>query len=120
MTLQNGKCPNCGANVSVDVFKDAAICEYCGSAFVVEKAIHNYNIKNAQFNNATINIERSKLKDEIDAEERMKIRELNAALIKDDKYLENVRRIQTSDTRFAFLITGGLLIAFVILYYFCF
>ena len=44
MPLVNAKCTNCGANLEVDSAKDAAICRYCGSAFIVEKAINNYNV----------------------------------------------------------------------------
>ena len=33
------KCTECGANIEVDETKDAGICEYCGTAFVTEKAI---------------------------------------------------------------------------------
>lgn len=40
------KCTNCGANLSVDDAKDAAICAHCGSAFIVEKAIQNFCITN--------------------------------------------------------------------------
>ncbi len=43
MPLVNAKCTNCGANLTVDEAKDAAVCQYCGSAFIVEKAINNYN-----------------------------------------------------------------------------
>ena len=43
MPLVNAKCTNCGANLTVDETKDAAVCQYCGSAFIVEKAINNYN-----------------------------------------------------------------------------
>lgn len=46
MPLVNAKCTNCGSNLQVDNTKDAAICEFCGSAFIVEKAINNYNIVN--------------------------------------------------------------------------
>lgn len=46
MPLVNAKCTNCGSNLKVDSSKDAAICEFCGSAFVVEKAVNNYNITN--------------------------------------------------------------------------
>lgn len=46
MPLVNAKCTNCGANLKVDNTKGAAICEYCGSAYIVEKAINNYNITN--------------------------------------------------------------------------
>lgn len=44
MSLLDAKCPNCGQILKVDDAKEAAICEFCGSAFIVEKAINNYNI----------------------------------------------------------------------------
>ncbi|MBQ7567375.1 hypothetical protein IJT17_01050 [bacterium] len=44
MPLVPAKCTNCGDTVKVDSQKDAAICPSCGSAFIVEKAISNYNI----------------------------------------------------------------------------
>jgi len=56
MPLVQAKCTNCGAGLSVDSSKDAAICSYCGSAFVVEKAINNYIITNAQINAQTVNV----------------------------------------------------------------
>ena len=43
MPLVNAKCTNCGGALKVDDTKEAAICEYCGSPFIVEKAINNYN-----------------------------------------------------------------------------
>lgn len=46
MPIVRAKCTNCGANLSVDSLNEAAICQYCDSAFVVEKAINNYNITN--------------------------------------------------------------------------
>ena len=56
MPLVQAKCTNCGANLPVDSVKDAAICSYCGAAFVVEKAINNYNISSAQINAHTVNV----------------------------------------------------------------
>lgn len=47
------RCTQCGAEIKVDDTKDAGICEYCGTAFVTEKAI-NY-ITN-DFDGATINV----------------------------------------------------------------
>ena len=44
MGLVVAKCTNCGANLEVDEKLDAAICPYCNSAYIVEKAISNYNI----------------------------------------------------------------------------
>ena len=43
MPLVPAKCTNCGANLTIDSTKDAAICEYCHTPFVTEKAINNYN-----------------------------------------------------------------------------
>lgn len=56
MPLVQAKCTNCGANLQVDSAKDAAICEHCNSAFIVEKAISNYVIANAQINAQTVNV----------------------------------------------------------------
>lgn len=41
MPLVNAKCTNCGANLKVDNTKDAAICEFCGTPYIVERAIAN-------------------------------------------------------------------------------
>lgn len=46
MALVAAKCTNCGAALQVDNTKDAAICQHCGSAFIVEKAINHYHISN--------------------------------------------------------------------------
>lgn len=46
MPIIPAKCTNCGASLEVDNTKDAAICPHCGSAFIVEKAINNYNTEN--------------------------------------------------------------------------
>lgn len=40
------KCTQCGAKLKVDSAKEAAICQYCGTPFVVEKAINNFNVTN--------------------------------------------------------------------------
>lgn len=43
MPIVSAKCPNCGGSLQVDNGKEAGICNFCGNAFIVEKAIHNYN-----------------------------------------------------------------------------
>ncbi len=48
MPLSRAQCTNCGANLSVDNSKDAAICPFCGTAYIVEKAIQNFNISKAE------------------------------------------------------------------------
>ena len=51
--LIEGKCPNCGAMLDVDPSKEAAVCQYCGTPYIVKKAIQNYyiNITNNTTNN---------------------------------------------------------------------
>ena len=46
MPFVQGNCPNCGGTLAVDNTKDAWICQYCNTPFIVEKAINNYNINN--------------------------------------------------------------------------
>lgn len=57
MAMIPAKCTQCGANIQVDDTKEAGICESCGTAFITEKAINNYNVtNNINVANATINI----------------------------------------------------------------
>ena len=42
MALVQAKCENCGASLEVDNTLKAAICPHCGSAYVVQDAINNY------------------------------------------------------------------------------
>ena len=37
--LREAKCPNCGGSMNVDPQLDAYICQYCGTPFIVQKAI---------------------------------------------------------------------------------
>ena len=53
--LTNAKCTNCGAMLTVDEQLDAAICQHCGSAFIVEKAINHYRVSNT-INANTVNV----------------------------------------------------------------
>ena len=62
------RCTQCGANIEVDDTKEAGICKYCGTAFVTEKAINNYNINN------TYNIQ-------------------NANIIMPDKNIDNLKKL---------------------------
>lgn len=57
MPLVPAKCTQCGANIEVDDTKEAGICRFCGTAFITEKAITNYNtyVTN-NFAGANINI----------------------------------------------------------------
>lgn len=46
MALVPAKCTQCGGNIEVDDTHEAGICKYCGTPFVTEKAINNYNVTN--------------------------------------------------------------------------
>ena len=43
MSLIKAQCTNCNAVLDVDNSNDAAICPHCGTPYIVEKAINNYN-----------------------------------------------------------------------------
>ena len=43
MALVAAKCTSCGANIEIDASKEAGICSHCGTAFITEKVINNYN-----------------------------------------------------------------------------
>lgn len=55
MPLIAAKCTNCGGVLEVDSSKDAAICPFCNTPYVVEKAISNYHITN-NIHAASVNI----------------------------------------------------------------
>jgi len=42
MPLVPAQCTSCGGVLSIDKEKEAAVCPYCGNAFIVEKAIQNF------------------------------------------------------------------------------
>lgn len=57
MGLVAAKCTQCGANIEVDDSKEAGICKFCGTAFITEKVISNYNTNiTNNFAGATINV----------------------------------------------------------------
>lgn len=58
--LVPAKCTNCGGQLTVNPDQQAAVCPFCNSAFIVEQAINNYNVKmngNLNVGNATINVQ---------------------------------------------------------------
>ncbi len=46
MALVPAKCTQCGASIEVDKTQEAGICPSCGTAFITEKVIKNYNTFN--------------------------------------------------------------------------
>jgi len=43
MPLVKAKCTSCGATLQTDNTRETMFCEYCGSKYIVEQAINNYN-----------------------------------------------------------------------------
>ena len=57
MPLVPAKCISCGAILKVDDTLDAAVCDYCRTPFIIDKAINNYTINNQYtINAAGVNI----------------------------------------------------------------
>lgn len=58
--LVKAQCTNCSAPLEVDSSLDAAICPYCNTPYIVERAINNYNVSmnsgNMNIKNAYINV----------------------------------------------------------------
>lgn len=54
MPLVPAVCPNCKGTLEVNPSQDAAICRFCGTPFIVEKAINHYNTTN-NFNANVVN-----------------------------------------------------------------
>lgn len=42
MPIVKAQCTNCGAALEVDQSLEAAICPFCNTPYIVEKAINNY------------------------------------------------------------------------------
>ncbi|MBR6256435.1 MAG: hypothetical protein IKR23_03570 [Lachnospiraceae bacterium] len=46
MPMVKAQCTNCGGALEVDNSKDAAVCPFCNTPYIIEKAINQYNISN--------------------------------------------------------------------------
>lgn len=67
MPLVKAQCTNCGGSLEVDNAKEAAVCPFCGQAYVVETAIQNFQINNTHIENTYIvDDEYSRLKEAAD------------------------------------------------------
>ena len=56
--LVPAKCTQCGAELEVDPNQEAAVCKYCGTPFIVSRAINNYNVEHATIEHAdNVNID---------------------------------------------------------------
>ena len=86
-------CTQCGAKLDVDISKDAAICPYCRTPFVVEKAINKYKTE-YHIEHADIHVESfgasvaNTIKNYHDNKHKERMRELEAEAEKERKKLE--------------------------------
>ena len=55
MPIVKANCTNCGGNLEVDSQNLVSRCEYCGSSFIVEQAISNFNTTN-EIRDSIVNI----------------------------------------------------------------
>jgi hypothetical protein len=55
MPLVEAKCTSCGANLKVNSGSEASNCQFCGAAFIIEKAINHYKITN-EIRDSVVNI----------------------------------------------------------------
>ena len=99
-------CTQCGASLEVDPSQEAAVCRYCNTPFIVDKAIQNYNIQHAKIEHVdTVNIdmkgtadsffgflgkqmsERRAARQEERREQRAESREMNRAFMRIFSYM---------------------------------
>lgn len=57
-SLVPAQCTNCGGELTVDPTQDAAVCKYCGTPFIVSKAVQNYNIQHNTYQTNIVNDQR--------------------------------------------------------------
>ena len=59
MPLVKAQCTNCNGALEVDDSKEAAVCPYCGTPYIVEKAINNYRVNTINISNSVVNFSNS-------------------------------------------------------------
>ena len=51
-------CTQCGGALEVDPSRETGVCPFCGSTYVIEKAINQYNVQHAKIEHAdNVNID---------------------------------------------------------------
>lgn len=100
MALVPAKCTNCGGDLQIDNTKDAAVCPYCGGAFIIEKGIKLYN-QSCTIHGDTVNIYQSNTEHETaDALYKTAIKALeNKNYSLAEKCLQDIKKYYPSDYR---------------------
>ena len=88
MPLVPAKCTQCGATLTIDPSQDAAVCPFCNTPFVVEKAINNYSVTNQTTIGTVEHVEHLHVDDARSVESRLKSAEaqLGALDLKEEAY----------------------------------
>ena len=85
MPLVPAKCTQCGAALTLDPSQDAAVCPFCGTPFVVEKAINNYNVTNHTTIGTVEHVEHLHVEDSHSIEARLKNAETHMGPLSDGR-----------------------------------
>ena len=85
MPLVPAKCTQCGATLTLDPTQDAAVCPFCGTPFVVEKAINNYQVTNNTTIGTVERVEHLHVNDEHSIEARLASAEASLAKLGDNE-----------------------------------
>lgn len=56
--LVQAKCTNCGGELTVDTAQECAVCKFCGTPFIVSKAVQNYNVTHNNYTTNVVNDQR--------------------------------------------------------------
>ncbi len=70
MSLVPAKCAQCGSNLEIDLTKDTAVCPFCNTPFINEKAINNYSTENIT-KSENINTEKVIFSESLSREEKL-------------------------------------------------
>lgn len=90
MSLVPAICTQCGAEIEVDDTQEAGICKHCGTAFITEKAINNYNITN-NITAQTVNIIGSSPANDFETEgHRLIVYKGNAEIVEIPSYIDTI------------------------------
>lgn len=114
--LVAGVCPKCGGQLEVDPAQDAAICPYCGTPYVVSKAINNYNVQNAHIDHVDhLNVD---LKGSVDSIIGLAERELDKnreeKREEQKQYNENSKEFFRNSWKMMLVLFGALIVFWVV------
>lgn len=113
-------CSQCGATLEVDPGQEAAVCRFCNTPFIVEKAINNYNVKYAKIEHAdNVNIDlRGSVKEVLDfAGKELKESRADRKERRQSE-AENERKLMITFFKYFFLFAGVMMILWAILNFF--